>query len=88
MHIRIEKHNFHEDPNVGQHGKTMKTHHSEKFLDLLDGPLHLELGPVLAVLHRDEHVQLVVQVLPVRLTAILFLLPQRGNSQGSEKIRE
>jgi hypothetical protein len=67
-------------------GKTMKTHHSEKFLDLLDGPLHLELGPVLAVLHRDEHVQLVVQVLPVRLTAILLLLIEEINRL--EKIRE
>jgi hypothetical protein len=73
---------------LGSMKKLCETHHSEKLLDLLDGPLHLELGPVLAVLHSDEHVQLVVQVLPVRLTAILLLLTQRGNSQGSEKIRE
>ncbi len=65
----------------------MKTHHSEKFLDLLDGSLHLELGPVLAVLHRNEHVQLVVQVLPVRLTAILLLLTTEAFHM-SEKIRE
>ncbi len=72
---------------LGSMEKPVKTHHSEKFLDLLDGPLHLELGPVLAILHRDEHVQLVVQVLPVRLTAVLLLLTTEAIHR-LEKIRE
>ncbi len=71
---------------LGSMEKPVKTHHSEKFLDLLHSSLHLELGPVLAVLHRDEHVQLVVQVLPVRLAAILLLLIEEIHRL--EKIRE
>lgn len=47
---------------------------NEQLLDLVDGPLELHFGPVLRVLDRDEHVQLVVQVLPVGLAAVLLLL--------------
>jgi hypothetical protein len=50
------------------------THDNEQLLDFLDGTLHLHLRPVLGVLDRDQDVQLVVQVLPVGLAAVLLLL--------------
>ena len=46
----------------------------EQFLDLVDGALQFDFGAVLRVLDGDEHVQLVVQVLPVGFAAILLLL--------------
>ena len=81
---------------------TKATHHCEKLLDLLDGPLEFQLGAVLAVLHliriiiimvmiklmimmmmalyRDQHMQLVVQVLPVWLPSVLLLLQVQQRS--------
>ena len=50
------------------------THHSEQLLDLLYGPLQLHIGSVLRILHSDEDVQLIVEVLPVGLAAVLVLL--------------
>lgn len=50
----------------------------QELLHLLHGSPHLDLGPRLRVLHRDENVQVLVQVLPVRLPSVLLLLKRRG----------
>ena len=55
------------------------TYDDEELLDLLHSPLQLHAGPVLGVLHRNQHVELVVQVLPVRLAAIQVLLCRVGD---------
>lgn len=62
---------------VIDHKSIIQTHHCQQLLDLLDGPFKFQLCPVLWVLHGDEHVQLVVQVLPVWLPAVLLLLQQQ-----------
>ena len=49
----------------------------QQLLDLVDGARKLHLSAVLRVLDRDEHVQLVVEVLPVGLAAVLVLLEIR-----------
>jgi len=46
----------------------------KELLDLIDGTSQFQLGSVLRVIHRDQHVQLFVQMLPVRLTSVLFFL--------------
>lgn len=46
----------------------------EEFLDLVDGPLELDLGTVVRVLHCDQDVEVLVEVLPVGLTPVHLLL--------------
>lgn len=46
----------------------------EKFLDLVDGPLEFDLGPVVRVLHRDQDVEVLTEVLPVGLPSVHLLL--------------
>lgn len=46
----------------------------EKFLDLVDGSLELDLGTVVRVLHRDQDVEVLAEVLPVGLPSVHLLL--------------
>jgi len=48
-------------------------------LHLLDSPLHFDLGAVLGVLALDQHVQVVLQVLPVGSAATRVLLLRKPN---------
>lgn len=46
----------------------------EKFLDLVDGSLEFDLGPVVCVLHCDQDVEVFAEVLPVGLPSVHLLL--------------
>lgn len=46
----------------------------EKFLDLVDGPLELDLGAVVRVFHCDQDVEVLVEVFPVGLPSVHLLL--------------
>lgn len=46
----------------------------EQLVNLLHCTLELDLSPVLGVLHRDEHMEVLVQMLPVGFASVLFLL--------------
>lgn len=46
----------------------------EKFLDLVDGPLEFDLGAVVCVLHCDQDVEVLAEVLPVGLPSVHLLL--------------
>lgn len=50
----------------------------EEFLDLVDGPLELDLGTVVCVLHGDQDVEVLVEVLPVGLTPVHLLLKHKN----------
>lgn len=54
---------------------------NQQLVDLLHGSLEFDLGSVLSVLHRDEDVEVLVQMLPVGLPSILLLLErERGRA--------
>lgn len=57
----------------------------EKFLDLVDGPLEFDLGPVVCVLHRDQDVEVLAEVLPVGLPSVHLLLKQTHKEKGEKK---
>lgn len=50
----------------------------EKFLDLVDGPLEFDLGPVVCVLHCDQDVEVLAEVLPVGLPSVHLLLKHKN----------
>lgn len=49
----------------------------QKFLDLVDGPLELDLGPVVCVLHCDQDMEVLAEVLPVGLPSVHLLLKHK-----------
>lgn len=53
----------------------------QELLHLLHGSPHLDLGSRLRVLHCDENVQVLVQVLPVWLPSVLLLLKWRRRGE-------
>lgn len=57
----------------------------QELLHFLHGSSHLDLGPRLRVLHRDENVQVLVQVLPVGLPSVLLLLKRGGGDRDVTK---
>lgn len=62
-------------PRSCQPGAGARTHSRyQQFLDLVDGPLELDLGPVVRVLHRDQDVEVLAEVLPVGLPSVHLLL--------------
>lgn len=60
----------------GTHGRY------EELLDLLHRSPHLDLGSGLRVLHRDQDVEVFVEVLPVWLASVLLLLRERGEKRA------
>lgn len=57
----------------------------EKFLDLVDGPLEFDLGAVVCVLHCDQDVEVLAEVLPVGLPSVHLLL-KHTNSLRKKKL--
>ena len=49
----------------------------QQLLDLVDGPLEFDLGPVVRVLHCDQDVEVLAEVLPVGLPPVHLLLGDR-----------
>lgn len=50
----------------------------QQLLDLVDGPLQFDLGPVVRVLHRDQDVEVLAEVLPVGLPPVHLLLQNKS----------
>lgn len=62
--------------------KLESTHHgNQEFLHLLNSSLHLHGGSVFGVLHCDQNMQLIVQMLPVWLSSIQLLLQRNKRQQ-------
>lgn len=51
----------------------------QELLDLVDGPLQFDLGPVVRVLHRDQDVEVLAEVLPVGLPPVHLLLQNKSS---------
>lgn len=57
----------------------------EKFLDLVDGPLEFDLGAVVCVLHCDQDVEVLAEVLPVGLPSVHLLLKHTNSLRKKKK---
>lgn len=65
-------------PHRSSTGLARGTHsRHQQLLDLVDGPLEFDLGPVVRVLHRDQDVEVLAQVLPVGLPPVHLLLEDK-----------
>lgn len=53
----------------------------QEFLDLVDGSLELDLGAVVRVLHGDQDVEVLAEVLPVGLTSVHLLLNKKKHQK-------
>lgn len=55
------------------------TYRNQEFLNFIHCPLKLHFSPILCILHSDQHMELVVQMFPIRFTPILLFLQQMLN---------
>lgn len=70
----------------GGGGGGTRTHsRHQQLLDLVDGPLQFDLGPVVRVLHRDQDVEVLAEVLPVGLPPVHLLLGRGGEGGGGQQ---
>ena len=53
------------------------TYHSEQLLDFVHCSLQLQCCSVLWVFHRDQDMQLIIQMLPIRFASVLLFLRTR-----------